>query len=200
MSLSKQAGLVAFLATAIAGAHLAVGAEHTRSELKIKFQDGDIPTGQDFADFIDSSLNLLDDGLTLHGIGVGGPANSALRLDVGEVIGPLLTYAPSSTNPAMAPLWLGQFGFLPLEYQDASLAPHYGFLQLSMAAGPLPAPPGSPGAAIFVEYLVWETDANSPLTTSVVPEPSSVALMLMGAAGLVAAARRAKSTRCRAHV
>lgn len=150
------------------------------------FQDGDIPTGQDFADFIDSSLNLLDDGLTLHSVGVGGPLGSALRLDVGEVVGPLLTYAPSSTHPQLAPLWVGQFGFLPLQYQDASLAAHYGFLQLRMDSGPLPPPPGSPGPAIFVEYLVWETDANVPVTTFVVPEPSSVVPALLGLISLAA--------------
>ncbi len=43
-------------------------AEQNRSYLIDKFQDGDIPTGQDFADMIDSSLNLLDDGLTSYKI------------------------------------------------------------------------------------------------------------------------------------
>jgi hypothetical protein len=40
--------------------------EQNRSYLIDKFQDGDIPTGQDFADMIDSALNLLDDGLTVY--------------------------------------------------------------------------------------------------------------------------------------
>jgi hypothetical protein len=58
--------------------------ETNRSFLIKKFQDGDIPTGQDFADMINSALNLLDDGLTsykttdLHGIhkrfGIGDTA------------------------------------------------------------------------------------------------------------------------------
>ncbi len=43
-------------------------AEQNRSYLIDRFQDGDIPTGQDFADMIDSSLNLLDDGLTSYKI------------------------------------------------------------------------------------------------------------------------------------
>jgi hypothetical protein len=38
--------------------------EQTRSELKDKFQDGDIPTGTDFANLIDSFLNFEDDGMT----------------------------------------------------------------------------------------------------------------------------------------
>ncbi|MDQ3112429.1 MAG: hypothetical protein M3R17_21310 [Bacteroidota bacterium] len=41
-------------------------AEQNRSYLIERFQDGDIPTGSDFADMIDSSLNLLDDGLTSY--------------------------------------------------------------------------------------------------------------------------------------
>lgn len=41
-------------------------AEQNRAYLVERFQDGDIPTGQDFADMIDSSLNLLDDGLTSY--------------------------------------------------------------------------------------------------------------------------------------
>lgn len=40
--------------------------EQTRSELKEKFQDGDIPTGTDFANLIDSFLNYEDDGLTSY--------------------------------------------------------------------------------------------------------------------------------------
>jgi hypothetical protein len=43
-------------------------AEQNRTYLIERFQDGDIPTGQDFADMIDSSLNLLDDGLTSYKI------------------------------------------------------------------------------------------------------------------------------------
>jgi hypothetical protein len=43
-------------------------AEQNREYLIERFQDGDIPTGQDFADMIDSSLNLLDDGLTSYKI------------------------------------------------------------------------------------------------------------------------------------
>ena len=163
-----------------------LASEQNRDYLYTKFENGDIPTGQDFATFIDSSLNLLDDGLTLQSIGVDGPLGSALRLDAGETVGPLLTYAPFSTNPPLSPLWAGQFGFLPLEYQDASLAVHYGFLQLRMDSGPLPPPPGLPGPAIFVEHLVWETDANVPLTTFAVPEPSTFALAAFGLIGLAA--------------
>ncbi|MEO5642814.1 MAG: hypothetical protein ABIQ40_19935 [Bacteroidia bacterium] len=43
-------------------------AEQKRTYLIDRFQDGAIPDGQDFADMIDSSLNLLDDGLTSYKI------------------------------------------------------------------------------------------------------------------------------------
>jgi hypothetical protein len=164
-------------------------AEQNRTYLIEKFQDGDIPTGQDFADMIDSALNLVDDGLVSYRIGVDGSLGSALRLNAGEVVGPSLTFTPKSNNPPLAPLWAGQFGFLPLEFQDAGLNTHYGYLQMQMASGPLPPPPGSPGPAIFVEYLVWETDANVPVTTAVVPEPMTG--VMLGCAMLLVRRRRA---------
>lgn len=40
--------------------------EQTRSELKDKFKDGEIPTGTDFANLIDSFLNFEDDGMTSY--------------------------------------------------------------------------------------------------------------------------------------
>jgi hypothetical protein len=190
---SKRAGIVAFLVAALTGTGFAGAVEKTRTELKEKFQDGDIPTGQDFADFIDSSLNLLDDGLTLHGVGVGGSLGTALRLNSGELVGPTLTYAPFASHPPLAPLWAGEFGFLPLTYQDAGSAIHYGYLQMRMASGPLSPPPGSPGPAIFVEYLVWVTDANVPLTTSVVPEPASGAMVCCSGIGLLLLKRQRRA-------
>ena len=50
--------------------------EHTRSVLKEKFQTGDIPDQQDFADLIDSTLNLPEDRflLGLRSAGGGGGA------------------------------------------------------------------------------------------------------------------------------
>src|SRR5687767_5788229 len=170
-----------------AGISTARAVEEKRTYLIEKFQDGDIPTGQDFADMIDSALNLLDDGLTTYRIGADS-AGAALRLNAGEVVGPGLTFAHKSTNPPMAPLWLGQFGFLPMEFQDASSNTHYGYFQLQMGSGPQPPPPGSPGPAIFVEYLVWETDANVPVTTAVVPEPMTA--VMLGSAMLLVRRRR----------
>jgi hypothetical protein len=72
-------------------------AEQNRSYLIDRFKDGEIPTGTDFADMIDSSLNLLDDGLTsykiadIHGdhkrFGIGDTAPEAplgIKAEVGH--------------------------------------------------------------------------------------------------------------------
>jgi hypothetical protein len=190
MKLRKRLRFAMFLLSALAGAHCIYAAEQTREYLKTKFEDGDIPTGQDFKDLIDSALILQDDGLTIYRVGISGSLGAAARLNAGEVVGPLLIYADFSTHPPLAPLWLGQFGFLPLEFQDSSHASHYGYFQLEMASGPEPPPPGSPGPAISVEYLVWQTDANVSLTTAVVPEPSTIVLASLGVIGLAAACRR----------
>jgi hypothetical protein len=125
---------------------------------------------------------LNDDGLTVYRIGVDS-AGRAIRSRHGEYVGPTLSFALSSPHPPLAPLWAGEFGFLPLERRDTSAQSHYGFLQMRMASGPLPPPPGAPERAIFVEYLVWETDANVPLTTFFVPEPTSALLMVLGVVG-----------------
>jgi hypothetical protein len=166
-------------------------AEQNRTYLIERFQDGDIPTGQDVADMIDSALNLVDDGLVSYRIGVEGSTGHALRLNAGEVVGPSLSYVPVAANPPLAPLFAGQFGFLPLEFRDSSSNTHYGYLQLQMASGPIPPPSGAPGPAIFVEYLVWETTANVPLTTFThVPEPTSAALLCSAAIGALSLRRR----------
>jgi hypothetical protein len=191
MKLRKRLCFAMFLLSALAaGAHCTFAAEQTREYLKTRFEDGDIPSGQDFKDLIDSALNLQDDGLTIYRVGISGSLGAAARLNAGEVVGPLLSYADFSTHPPLAPLWLGQFGFLSLEFQDSSHASHYCYFQLEMASGPEPPPPGSPGPAISVEYLVWQTDANVSLTTAVAPEPSTIVLASLGVISLAAACRR----------
>lgn len=184
---SKRVGITACLIASLMGSRFAGAAEQKRTYLIERFQDGDIPTGQDFADFIDSALNLADDGLVSYGIGVSNSSGSpeALRLGVGAVIGPALpvTFASVFTNPPLAPMWAGEFGFLPLTFQNGGSAIHYGYLQMRMASEPVSPPPGAPGRAIFVEYLVWQTEAGVSLTTSVVPEPASAALVCCGGVG-----------------
>src|SRR5687768_17712801 len=108
---SIRSFVASFLVVALlSGISTAFAAEQNRTYLIERFQDGDIPTGQDFADLIDSALNLVDDGLTTYRIGVDS-SGAALRLNAGETVSPLLTFIPKSANPPMAPLWAGEFGF-----------------------------------------------------------------------------------------
>ncbi len=190
MNIAKRASIATLFLSALALVPTAPASEQNRSYLYTRFENGDIPDGQDFKDLIDSALNLVDDGLTSYRVGISGSLGAAARLSAGEVVGPALSYVDYSTHPLLAPNWLGQFGFLPLEFQDSGGAPHYGYFQLEMASGPVPPPPGSPGPAISVEYLVWQTDANVSLTTAAVPEPSTVLLAALGIIGLAAYHRR----------
>jgi hypothetical protein len=160
-----------------------VRAIESRAILKTYFETGDIPSSQDFADLIDSVLNLADDGLTVYRIGTDSSGH-AMRLEAGAPIDALLSFAPTTPFPSLAPQWAGQFGFLPLELRDSSSASHYGFFQMQMASGPLPPPPGSPGPAISVQYLAFETNANTPITTFVsTPEPTSA--IVFGCVGVL---------------
>src|SRR5436190_23768395 len=69
MNAKMQLRAAAFMVAISMFAPFATAAVVTRSILKEFFQTGDIPSEQDFADVIDSSLNLLDDGLTSYRIG-----------------------------------------------------------------------------------------------------------------------------------
>lgn len=60
----------------------------TRPELKDEFQNGDIPDQNDFADTIDSALNLVEDGLYPYKIVT--PAGTAKNIGIGDT-------APAST-------------------------------------------------------------------------------------------------------
>jgi hypothetical protein len=152
-------------------------AEQTRAYLYDKFQNGEIPTQQDFKDMIDSSLNFLDDGLGR--MVVTDSTVLAARLDAGVTIGPSLSFTDSNSIPGLSNDWWGNSGFLALSFlQNSQL--HYGYLQ--MASTPTPTSPYE----LFVEYLVYEDQPNVALTTSAVPEPTSLALAAFGFAGLAA--------------
>jgi hypothetical protein len=190
MRVNTHFHLAALILAAMTLASNANAAVQTREYLKDKFQDGDIPTGQDFKDVIDSALNFSDDGLTIYRIGVDS-GRMALRLDSATVIDGSLSYDPAGSIPPLAPNWAGFFGFLPLELIDTSSETHYGFLQMEMASGPLPPPPGAPGPVIHVQYLSWESQANTPLTTFVsTPELTSGIVWCIGAAVLPLFRRR----------
>lgn len=163
----------------------AVGAVESRNILKTYFETGDVPTQEQFANLIDSYIHQTDDGLTLTGIGNEAGTGNAARLGTNVGINEIIPFATLSVSrPAMAPLWAGQSGFLPLKYLDSSLAPHYGFLQIHMDASSLLPP------AIHVDYWVWESSANSTLTTFAVPEPGVAMVLTLGAAAAVRRTRR----------
>lgn len=192
---------------------MARAAIKSRSILKTYFETGDVPTQEQFGDLIDSYIHQTDDGLILVGMGVtpdGTPGGSFLRLGANVGINETMpdTYQsawlkPPQPNippiPGMCPSFCGAFGFLPLMYQNlAGTETHYGFLQITMAddESSVPSLAGAEAAvsepAIFVEHWVWESTPGATLTTFVVPEPTSAAILLL--LGLPMA-RRAASRR-----
>jgi hypothetical protein len=178
-------------------AHAAI---EPRSILKTYFETGDVPTQDQFSNLIDSYIHLTDDGLTLTGIGAtpdGSAAGQAIRVGGNAGINESLpdTFggtwkSPTSTAlPRLYARFGGTSGFLPLKYEGLDGA-HYGFLQIDMGTDP----GVSPGAPIFVTQWVWESSANTALTTFAVPEPTTLALLLVG---LTPALRRRRRRHCR---
>jgi len=178
--------LLAIAAAGLVRDYRCWAAEQTRAYLYEKFQNGDIPDQQDFKDLIDSSLNLLDDGVSRSV--VTDSTGLAMRFEVGAVIGPDLSFIDSDSIAGLSNDWSGNFGFLALRFLQNSEI-HYGYLQLES----IPTP-GSP-YALSVQYLVFEDQPNLAITTSVVPEPSSLVLGLFATAGLALVAARKRRAR-----
>jgi hypothetical protein len=170
-----------------------------RSILKTYFESGDVPTQDQFANLIDSFIHQTDDGLTLVGIGVDTSSGSVVagRKFEDDVIDITLAYAPPASHPPIAPDWTGHSGFLPLEYQDSVGQPHFGFLQMSMDADTVP--PSSTGPAIRVDYWAWESNANTPVIATAVPEPTG-ALAVIAGIGLLIKRKRRQRTRNGSHL
>ena len=184
--LDRKMGRLLFCAAAIMGV-MSPGAQAAvvpRAILKSYFETGDVPTQDQFSNLIDSYIHQTDDGLTL--VGVGGVEDGSARgiaARTGEYVGINETlpdtsfgsavYIPPqvSAPPEMCTMFCGQSGFLPLKYMNAAgTEAHYGFLQVEM--GPEPTSP------IFVTQWVWESSANTTLTTFAVPEPAIAAMLL----------------------
>jgi hypothetical protein len=170
-------GLMAIAGAGVTAPGRCSAAEQTRAYLYDKFQNGDIPTQQDFKDMIDSSLNFLDDGLGR--MVVTDSTGLAARLNAGVTIGPGLSFTDSNSIAGLSNDWLGNSGFLALSFLESSQL-HYGYLQ--MASTPTPTSPYE----LFVGYLVFEDQPNVAIATSFVPEPASLALAAFGFAGLAA--------------
>ncbi len=170
---SSSAGLL-IVALSLAWAGLASGAEQTREYLYEKFQNGDIPTQQDFADMIDSALNLLDDRFSLDGI-VAGPDGGAAFFGPGTTIDDSLTFGPAA---GLSSDWAGQLGLMALTF-TAGGETHYGYFQVQSGT------PGLPDLyPMQFQYFVYEDQANTPLVTSLVPEPSTFALLAIAVTAL----------------
>jgi len=150
----------------------AVAAEQNRSYLYDKFQDGDIPTGQDFADMIDSALHFMDSGFNVMGTAAASDGR-ALLLEAGATVDASLTYAEVA---GLSNFWAGHSGFMAVLFADGPVS-HYGYFQLSSGE-----PGGTALYPMHIQSFTWEDQPGAPLVTSSVPEPGTFALSALAAA------------------
>jgi hypothetical protein len=203
-------GLVAVISLAIfSSAQAARAAIESRETLKTYFQTGDVPTAEQFATLIDSTINFVDDR-KLIGLKVYDPQSSYLagdtivfnRLSVGATVGeiaegnagtpPALEFASwppldpnDPTEMDVATDFAGQYGYLGILLEDSFGQVNYGYLQMGMD------PVGSAThPAIYVDYVVYESTPNTPITVAPVPEPGTAMLLGLGLVAL--AVRRAR--------
>ncbi len=153
-------------------------AEETRDILYTYFETGDVPTEQQFGDLIDSFLADVNPSATFLGSVDDGLGQGAL-FSANTEIGPGLSF---SQVAGLGEAWVGESGFLPLQF-GLNGQTHYGYLQITSAT--------DDQYPMFVEYLVYETDPNTAILTTTVPEPSTVVMLGLGGL-LVAAAARGK--------
>jgi PEP-CTERM motif len=183
----------------------------SREILKSYFQTGDVPTQDQFASLIDSAANLIDDRYLL-GLKVYDPQATYLvgdtvifnRLAAGDVVGQIAegtaTTPPAREFASWPPLdpndpsemdvatdFAGQYGFMGILLQDSSGQINYGYFQMGMD------PAGSANPGIRVDYVVYESTPNTPITVAPVPEPGTATLCVLGLAAL--AGRRKTPTR-----
>jgi len=184
-------------------------AEVTRSILKSYFQTGDVPTQDQFATLIDSAVNFVDDRY-LIGLRVYNPQTSYQagdtvifnRLAAGAVVGEIAEGSASSPPAQEFASWppldpndpsemdvatdfAGQYGFLGIQLVDSFGQVNYGYLQMGMD------PVGSAAhPAIYVDYVVYETAPNTPITVAFVPEPGTAMLLVLGLFGLAGRRRQ----------
>lgn len=176
----------------------------SRDILKTYFETGDIPTEDQFANLIDSTLNLVLDygsGIESHTVdldSVGGIAGdgsgNALRMNKGDIIDSALNLLDDGLIVGGGSDWPGQSGYLGLQFElpDATglgTTTHYGFVQMSVDG-----PTSSTPYAIRIYGFAYEGDPDQPIIVAqIVPEPSTVALAITGLIGW-AVCRRASGS------
>ena len=177
--------LVAMLAN-LPLARPAAAAIGPRSQLDTFFETGDKPTEDQFADLIDSQVDLVytfgsfTDGHTVGAPsgGISTSAGAANRLALNQEVGPGLAFQLSA-NLGTGSDWPGNSGYLGFQFQidDPVFGPntHYGFLQMSVDA------PGSATPyAIRGTGIAYESTPNTPITIfTIVPEPATAILFVL---------------------
>jgi hypothetical protein len=140
--------------------------------------------------------------------GAGG--GDVAKLPAGATIGPSSTLIgqPSQfgfMNNATVGDWVGAgTGYMGVQFEEAGVNggnPMYGWVQISKATAGEP-PRGGPTGITFIDWAYDNSGAAIPAgaTASVVPEPSSRALLAVGAIGLSVRRGRAKLRRSEASV
>lgn len=136
-----------------------------------------------------SALNFFNPAAPTGGVYAISVAGQVASLSVGSVVGPGTTYGSGlATTTAASSPWvlnsLNYFGFRLLN--EANGLVHYGYGSMLI---------GSSLQTRTVQNLWFESTPGVAITIAPIPEPSSIALMLMGAAGVAGlVARRRRQT------
>ena len=161
-------GCLACVLTSTARVHAAI---ESRAVLKTYFETGDTPTEGQFGNLIDSMVNLPSDGISYTG-SIPDATGLGAMLSEGDEVGPGALF---SGVAGLSEDWVGHSGFLGLSL-EINAQTHYGYLQITAAPGDQ--------YPMFVEYFVYETQPNTPITTTNVPEPGTFALTSLSLLGL----------------
>lgn len=169
----------------------------SRNVLKTYFETGDVPTEDQFANLIDSTLNLVlnygsdieSHAADLDAVGgiAGDSSGNAERFEAGDTIDSFIHRIDDGVYVGSSSDWPGKHGFLGLQFElpdvsGSGLGPttHYGFVEMSVDG-----PASSTPYAIHVYGFAYEGDPDRPIIIShIVPEPAGFVLLAMGLIGL----------------